>query len=290
MLLFLLLGAFALYLILRAFAIWRHRSCQLYEAGIALGIIPAVLLSFVKKPVTGTAARLVAALYWFMGTLCLIGLIPAFFCGAFGELRGPAKGLLDKMAAKFARNDAPAAAATSAAQSPAPPASSAPSATDPAPLGRAAIQQLSAAEYPAFITRPGRVTVIDFHADWCGPCRTLGPVLERVVAGFGSQAALGKLNVDQVQQLAAKAGVKAIPDVRIMVNGQVVDQFVGAIPEDQVRERIARQVAKLPAPALAAEPAAAPSTPATRPVNPIVPMEKDWLPAGIERREKARPK
>lgn len=155
-----------------------------------------------------------------------------------------------------------------------------PSAPQAVPQGRPEIRHLSAEEYPAFVATKDRVVVVDFYADWCAPCRTLGPVLERVAGGFGSRVALGKVNVDQAQQLAAQAQVKSIPDVRIFVNGQMVDRFVGALPEEQVRARIDRQLATLPAPP---PDQIAPAEP-PKPVNPVAPMEKDWLPPGIERR------
>jgi putative thioredoxin len=155
------------------------------------------------------------------------------------------------------------------------------SASDAGSEGHAEIRQVSAQEYPAFVATQGRVVVVDFYADWCGPCRTLGPSLERVVNSFGSRVALGKVNVDQAKQVAAQAGVTSIPDVRIFVDGKAVDQFVGLLPEDDLRARIYRQVKTLPAPTLDPTAPADPSQPA---VNPITPMEKDWLPPGIERR------
>ena len=77
--------------------------------------------------------------------------------------------------------------------------------------------------------------LVDFWAPWCGPCKSLGPVLEKVEAAYGGRFKLVKINSDDEQQLAAAFGIRSIPTCVLMVNGQPVDGFMGALPEGQVR-------------------------------------------------------
>jgi putative thioredoxin len=78
--------------------------------------------------------------------------------------------------------------------------------------------------------------LVDFWATWCGPCKTLGPILEKLAAEFAGGFVLAKVDVDQEQQLAGYFQVKSIPTVMLLKDGQIVDGFPGALPEGQLRE------------------------------------------------------
>ncbi len=92
--------------------------------------------------------------------------------------------------------------------------------------------------------------IVDFWAPWCGPCKTLGPALEKVVKQAGGKVRMVKINVDENQQLAAQLRVQSIPTVFGFKNGQPVDGFMGAVPESQLKqfvERLAGPVGPSPA-------------------------------------------
>ena len=97
--------------------------------------------------------------------------------------------------------------------------------------------------------------LVDLWATWCGPCKTLGPLLEKVVDEFNGAVRLAKIDCDKEQALAASFGVRSIPTVVLVREGQLVDAFTGALPEGAIREFLQRHVQ----PREAAEPA--PATP-----------------------------
>jgi thioredoxin 1 len=85
------------------------------------------------------------------------------------------------------------------------------------------------------VEQSDKPVLVDFYADWCMPCKILGPVMEEI-ASEKSDVKICKLNVDVSQETAAKFGVMSIPTVVLFKDGQKVDQFVGALPKDQIEQ------------------------------------------------------
>ena len=95
------------------------------------------------------------------------------------------------------------------------------------------MQNFEAEVVEASTTTP---VLVDFWAPWCGPCKSLGPVLERLEADYGGRFKLVKINSDDEQQLAAAFGIRSIPTCVLMIAGRPVDGFMGALPEGKLRE------------------------------------------------------
>lgn len=87
------------------------------------------------------------------------------------------------------------------------------------------VKHLTSANFEE-VTSKGTV-LIDFWATWCGPCRMLGPVLDQVAEEMGDAAVIGKINIDEEQDLAVKFGVRSIPALFVLKDGEIVESFVG---------------------------------------------------------------
>ncbi|MBI2769332.1 MAG: thioredoxin [Burkholderiales bacterium] len=101
------------------------------------------------------------------------------------------------------------------------------------------IENFEAEVIAASMTQP---VLVDFWAPWCGPCKVIGPLLEKLELAYEGRFKLVKIDSDQEQQLAGAFGIKSIPTVILLMNGQPVDGFMGALPEGKIREFLDKHV------------------------------------------------
>ncbi|MCX5862974.1 MAG: thioredoxin [Desulfomonile sp.] len=82
--------------------------------------------------------------------------------------------------------------------------------------------------------------LVDFWAAWCGPCRTVGPVVEELAGEYAGKVKIAKLNVDENNETPRRYGVMGIPTLILFRDGQVVDQIVGAVPKSRIKDLLAK--------------------------------------------------
>jgi thioredoxin 1 len=144
----------------------------------------------------------------------------------------------------------------------------------------ATVRELAEADFPGFVATPDQLVVVVFHADWCGPCQTLKPLLNEVAEAYKGQALVGRFNVDQCQKLAADQGIRSIPDVQFYRGGKQVDQFSGLLSKSDLHGRFKTLTSGI-------LPKSAPQTDTEgKPVEEtgtMTPMDKDWSPPGVQK-------
>ena len=92
------------------------------------------------------------------------------------------------------------------------------------------------------VIKSDKLTVVDFWAEWCGPCKALGPVVEQLATDYAGKVNVGKLDVDSNPEVSMKYGIRSIPTILFIKGGQVVDKVVGAVPKAQLQSTIDKHI------------------------------------------------
>jgi len=107
-------------------------------------------------------------------------------------------------------------------------------------MGKAIV--LNDANFDATINSDKPV-LVDFWAEWCGPCKMIGPVVEELANDYDGKAVVAKLNVDENPSVTARFGIRSIPTLLVFKGGQIVDKQVGAVPKSVLAQKLEAQVA-----------------------------------------------
>lgn len=99
-------------------------------------------------------------------------------------------------------------------------------------------KEFTDANFKTEVLESDKPVMVDFWAEWCGPCRMVGPLVEELAKEYDGQAVIGKLNVDHNPQVAIEFGIRNIPAILYFKNGKVVDRQVGAVPKNVLKAKL----------------------------------------------------
>ena len=102
--------------------------------------------------------------------------------------------------------------------------------------------EITDANFEELVLKSDKPVLVDFWAEWCGPCRMVGPVVEDIAKEYDGQSIVGKVNVDNNPGISMKFGIRNIPALLFFKNGEIVDKQIGAVPKSVLTEKLAKQL------------------------------------------------
>ena len=102
--------------------------------------------------------------------------------------------------------------------------------------------EITDSNFDEVVLQSDKPVLVDFWAEWCGPCRMVGPIVEELAKEYDGKAVVGKVNVDHNPDISVKYGIRNIPALLFFKNGKIVDKQIGAVPKSVLADKLAKQL------------------------------------------------